>query len=103
MFYVFQDTMTPEETDADSFRLRRRFSLHHAVAIVCGLIMGTGIFIAPSGVAREAGSSGMTIVLWLIGGIISLLGNTDHSHLLTEAVSCKRIKHKIKFTFEPHF
>ena len=57
--------------------LKRRLELHHGVAIVCGLIMGMGIFVTPAGVAKGAGSGGLTIILWCVGGCISLLGNVD--------------------------
>ena len=61
--------------------LKRRLELHHGVAIVCGLIMGMGIFVTPAGVARGAGSGGLTIILWCLGGLIAVLGNNYDFYL----------------------
>ena len=40
----------------------------------CHLCSGSGIFISPTGVADNAGSIGLTLVLWSIGGLIAMLG-----------------------------
>ena len=59
----------------DPVNLKRRLELHHGVGIVCGLIMGMGIFVSPAGVANGAGSGGLTMILWVIGGSIAILGS----------------------------
>ena len=37
---------------------------------------GSGIFVSPKGVAMNSGSIGMTIMTWLICGVVSLLGTS---------------------------
>ena len=55
-------------------RLKRQLGLLHGVGIVAGLVIGGGIYISPRGVILHAGSAGLSLVLWVVGGALSLLG-----------------------------
>ena len=55
-------------------KLRKELSLIHGVAIITGSIIGSGIFISPNGVLQEAGSYGMAMVMWVIGGLLATGG-----------------------------
>lgn len=43
-------------------------------ALILNKMVGTGIFVAPSAVLAITGSKGISIVLWLIGGMVSWAG-----------------------------
>ncbi len=43
-----------------------------AIAIVVGMIIGSGIFLKPGIVFNDAGSPIMGIMAWVVGGIITL-------------------------------
>jgi amino acid transporter len=58
-------------TDA---RLARDLGTWSATAVVIGTIIGSSIFRLPGPVAREAGSAGAIVVLWVLGGAIALAG-----------------------------
>jgi basic amino acid/polyamine antiporter, APA family len=45
-----------------------------AAAIVVGMMIGTGIFIVPADMARSAGSVGLVVLAWVVGGALSLFG-----------------------------
>jgi APA family basic amino acid/polyamine antiporter len=52
-----------------------------ASAIVLGTMIGTGIFLKPSEVARDAGSIGIVAAAWIAGGILSLFGGLCYAEL----------------------
>lgn len=54
--------------------LRREIGGLHATGIVLGSIIGVGIFLTPSKVAAQAGSPGLALALWAIGGLIAMAG-----------------------------
>ena len=45
-----------------------------ATAIVVGTMIGTGIFLVPSEMARAAGSVELVFVAWIAGGVLTLFG-----------------------------
>ncbi|MEW5914918.1 MAG: amino acid permease [Gemmatimonadota bacterium] len=45
-----------------------------ATSVVIGGIIGASIMLAPSLVARQAGAPGLSLVMWLLGGVIALTG-----------------------------
>jgi APA family basic amino acid/polyamine antiporter len=54
--------------------LVRRFSLADSIAIVAGCMIGGGIFLVPNLVARSLPSMPMIVAVWLLAGMVSLLG-----------------------------
>ena len=50
--------------------LKRKLGLWHAVAIIVGTVIGSGVFITLPIVARVTGSPGLAVLAWLIGGLI---------------------------------
>jgi len=64
-------------------RLRRQLGLLHGVGIVAGLVIGAGIYISPGGVTLHAGSAGLSLVLWVVGGVLSLLGALTYAEIGT--------------------
>ena len=52
----------------------RTLGLFSGTMLVVGGIIGSGIFLNPSIVARRTGSAGLTIATWSLGAVIALLG-----------------------------
>ena len=52
-----------------------------AVAIIVGIVVGAGIFRSPSIVAASAGSNASFLLLWPLGGAISLIGSLCYAEL----------------------
>ena len=64
-----------------SIELKRRLSVIDAGALVTGTVIGTGIFLVPSTIAREVGSVGGVFLVWLIGGLLSVAGALSYAEL----------------------
>ena len=61
-------------------KLKRELGLFNGVGIIIGIIVGSGIFVSPKGVLLFAGSPGLAIVVWVVSGLISMVGfHFDHS------------------------
>ena len=58
-------------------------SVRDVVAIVVGIVIGVGIFRTPSLVAANAGGPGLLILIWILGGVISLNGSLCYAELAT--------------------
>jgi APA family basic amino acid/polyamine antiporter len=67
---------------APSRTLDRTLGLTDLVLIVIGTVIGSGIFIVPATVlARSDGTLGTALLVWLIAGILSLLGALTYGEL----------------------
>ena len=53
-------------------KLKRNLTLFEATVYSVAFVIGTGIFLKPSSVLMNAGSTGTAIVLWILGGLISM-------------------------------
>lgn len=59
---------------AGSHELPRKLGLTTGVAVVVGIIIGSGIFRVPSPIAAAAGNLTGIALVWIIGGAVTLLG-----------------------------
>src|ERR1700719_5121712 len=55
-----------------------------AAAIVIGTMIGTGIFLKPAEMAREAGSTAVVFAAWIVGGVLSMCGALSFAELGAE-------------------
>src|ERR1700723_2970223 len=54
--------------------LPRSLGLFDSKSIVLGIVIGAGIFLMPSLVARAVGSSGWILAAWIVTGVLSFFG-----------------------------
>jgi amino acid transporter len=57
--------------------------LADAVAIIVGIVVGAGVFRTPSLVAANAASEGAVLLIWIAGGLVSLVGALCYAELAT--------------------
>jgi len=65
--------MTPSDEDRSAGLLRALGRWDMALFLV-GTVIGSGIFLVPSEIAREVRSEPATIAIWIAGGILTMLG-----------------------------
>src|SRR5664280_1304654 len=61
--------------------LQKRVNLFDGISIVAGAMIGSGIFIVSADIARNVGSPGWLLVVWLITGIMTLIGAISYGEL----------------------
>ena len=62
---------------------QKTLSLIDGVALIIGVVVGTGIFKTPSLVAANTGTDGAFFFAWILGGVISLIGALCYAELAT--------------------
>ncbi|CAH1250991.1 SLC7A6 [Branchiostoma lanceolatum] len=63
-----------ESGSTDGVRMKRQLTLTNGIATTVSIIIGSGIFLSPKGVLRRTGSVGLSLVVWSLSGILSMLG-----------------------------
>lgn len=74
---TLKGTMTTRVTSQPQAQL----SVFDAVTIMVGLVVGIGIFRAPSIVAASVDTEGMFIAVWVVGGLVTLIGALCYAEL----------------------
>ncbi|TMW43687.1 hypothetical protein DOY81_011233 [Sarcophaga bullata] len=69
-------------TPNDAVHLQRRVGLFSGVALIVGTMIGSGIFVSPSGLLVRTGSVGVSFIIWLACGLLSLLARNSVEQLL---------------------
>ncbi|XP_077569336.1 asc-type amino acid transporter 1 [Stigmatopora nigra] len=70
-----------DKEDDGRVTLKKEIGLLSACAIIIGNIIGSGIFVSPKGVLEHAGSVGLSLIVWVCGGGICVLGSMCYAEL----------------------
>jgi basic amino acid/polyamine antiporter, APA family len=65
----------------DTPRLPRALGLRHAISIVVGTIIGSGIFLVPKEMMHAVGSAKIVYLAWFVGGALSIFGALTYAEL----------------------
>lgn len=61
--------------------VKEHVSLAGGIALVVGIVIGSGIFSSPGVVAKETGSVGTALLVWLGAGLLSWAGGSSFAEL----------------------
>jgi APA family basic amino acid/polyamine antiporter len=62
-------------------QLARDLGATHAIAVVVGTVIGSGIFLVPSEMMQAVGSARLVYLAWLVGGVLSFFGALVYAEL----------------------
>ena len=66
---------------SETIGLRRDLGIWGAAAIVVGTTIGSGIFLVPTTMIKNVGSTQMLFAVWIVGGLLSLFGALSYAEL----------------------
>ncbi|VVC87792.1 unnamed protein product [Leptidea sinapis] len=82
-------------------KMRKQLGLLEGVAIILGIILGSGIFISPKEVIENTGSVWSAISVWAICGVLATLGAMSYAELGTTLTQSGGDYHYINEAFGP--
>lgn len=59
--------------DGGDVGLKAKMSLLNGCTVIVGSIIGSGIFVSPTGVLMHTGSVNMALIVWIISGLFSMV------------------------------
>lgn len=57
----------------DAICLKAKMSLLNGITVIVGSIIGSGIFVSPTGVLKYTGSVNASLIVWTISGLFSMV------------------------------
>lgn len=70
------DLKTTPKKD-DEITLKPKMSLINGITVIVGSIIGSGIFVSPAGVLKHTGSVNVSLIVWTISGVFSMVSFTQ--------------------------
>ena len=71
----------PAPPAAGAREFKREMTLFDSMMIVMGAMIGSGIFIVSADIARTVGSGGYLLLVWLITGVVTVIGALSYGEL----------------------
>ena len=69
------------DTDDEPIKLKAEMTLLNGITVIVGCIIGSGIFVSPTGVLVSTGSVNLSLVVWSICGLFTMIGAYCYAEL----------------------
>jgi APA family basic amino acid/polyamine antiporter len=69
------------QTEEKDHAFKRELGLLDGIMLVVGSMIGSGIFIVSADIARQVGSSGWLILIWVLTGVITIIAAVSYGEL----------------------
>jgi hypothetical protein len=75
-----------EEEQTKNVGLKRTVGLSAGISIIIGNMIGSGIFVSPKSVLSASNSIGLCLIIWVLCGVVSLLGKLKLLFCLLDSI-----------------
>lgn len=65
--------MCATDGEDSEVKLKAKMSLLNGITVIVGSIIGSGIFVSPTGVLESTGSVNAALLVWLASGVFSMV------------------------------
>jgi len=62
--------------------LKAKMSLLNGCTVIVGSIIGSGIFVSPAGVLMNTGSVNLSLIVWVISGVFSMVSSNQNNKII---------------------
>ena len=69
------------EKGNEGVKLQRNMTVWGGISLVVGTMIGSGIFISPTGIISMSGSIGSALIIWVICGFIATIASLSYIEL----------------------
>lgn len=76
-----ESAATTRSPEPNGPALVRGLNVWHAISIVAGTIIGSGIFLVPAEMMQDVGSTRLVYLAWIVGGLLSFFGALTYAEL----------------------
>ena len=77
-----QNTQTMQSLASEETELRREVGLFGGISLLCGIMIGSGVFYIGGIVLQRSGMSmGLALLVWIIGGLVTLMSGICYAEL----------------------
>src|SRR5579863_2831517 len=74
-------TTDPQPVPTSPPGFQQRLGLFDATMLVAGTMIGSGIFIVSAQIARDVGSAGWLLLVWVLTGVMTIIGGLSYAEL----------------------